>query len=56
MAKGNRIIVKLECSKCKNKNYSTTINRVNQREKKLEVQKHCPNCEEHTLHIMTKAK
>ncbi|MBN2015987.1 50S ribosomal protein L33 [Candidatus Dojkabacteria bacterium] len=52
--KGNRLVVLLECEKCKARNYSTVINRVNQREKKLKVKKHCKQCKSHTMHNMVK--
>ncbi len=52
--KGNRIVVLMECEECKNKNYSTSINHINQREKKLKIKKFCKNCRKHTLHRMVK--
>lgn len=52
--KGNRIVVLMECQKCKSRNYSTSINRVNQREKKLKIKKFCKKCKKHTLHKMVK--
>lgn len=52
--KGNRIIVLLECTKCKSRNYSTTLNRVNQKEKKVELKKFCVKCKKHELHKTVK--
>ncbi len=52
--KGNRIVILFKCSKCKSTNYSSTINRVNQKEKKLTLKKYCKKCRKHTLHEMTK--
>ncbi|MBU0976334.1 MAG: 50S ribosomal protein L33 [Patescibacteria group bacterium] len=52
--KGNRHIVLLECPACKRRNYSTPINRVNMKEKKLELKKFCQQCKKHTQHKMVK--
>jgi len=52
--KGNRIIVLLECTTCKARNYSTTYNRVNQKERKIELKKFCKKCKKHTLHKTVK--
>jgi len=49
----NRIIIQLKCDECKNKNYSTTKNKVNTK-KKIEIKKYCPACGKHTKHKETK--
>ncbi|MCK4321260.1 50S ribosomal protein L33 [candidate division WOR-3 bacterium] len=43
-----RIIVRLECSECKNRNYTTTRNK--EQRSKLKLNKYCPRCRKHTLH------
>ena len=53
MAAGQRIIVSLECQKCKRRNYSTTKNRRNTPEKLL-LNKYCRFCRETTPHKETK--
>jgi large subunit ribosomal protein L33 len=56
--KGPRIVITLECTKCRVNStkrsegvsrYLTTKNRRNTPEK-LELLKHCPYCNEHTIH------
>ncbi|MFN3966557.1 MAG: 50S ribosomal protein L33 [Endomicrobiia bacterium] len=49
---GERIIITLVCSVCKNKNYYFA--RGKKKEKKLEIKKFCPKCRKHTLHKETK--
>jgi large subunit ribosomal protein L33 len=41
--------VTLICSECFNRNYQTTKNKVNTKEK-LEQMKYCSKCNKHTLH------
>jgi large subunit ribosomal protein L33 len=50
-----RAIVTLECSECKQRNYSTTKNKRTTTEK-LQFSKFCNNhkCRKHTLHKETK--
>ena len=43
----------LICSKCLNRNYTTTKNKLDA-SKRLEMKKYCPNCNEHTLHKESK--
>ena len=50
---GNRDIVTLMCSDCKQRNYSTTRNKKRQTTK-LEFKKYCRFCRHHTLHKETK--
>ncbi|MFO7171564.1 MAG: 50S ribosomal protein L33 [Bacillota bacterium] len=52
-AKGNRVIITMACSECKNRNYSTTKNRRND-PGRLELRKFCPTCGRHTLHRETR--
>jgi len=49
---GERTIVILTCSVCKNKNYYFA--RGKKKEKKLEIKKFCPKCKKHTVHKETK--
>jgi len=48
-----REIITLECTECKNRNYSTTKNKKNTRDR-LELKKYCKFCKDHTLHRETK--
>jgi len=48
-----RSIVSLECTECKNRNYSTTKNKRTTTEK-LQFAKFCNACRKHTLHNETK--
>ena len=47
--KGNREVVAMMCSACKNRNYITTRNKINI-EGKLEIKKFCKNCKKVMLH------
>uniref|UniRef100_A0A7C4ELI8 Large ribosomal subunit protein bL33 n=1 Tax=Thermodesulfovibrio aggregans TaxID=86166 RepID=A0A7C4ELI8_9BACT len=49
-----RDIILLQCTECKNKNYSTTKNKKNTPDK-LQLKKYCKHCRRHTLHKETKA-
>jgi large subunit ribosomal protein L33 len=49
-----RDILLLQCTECKNRNYSTTKNKKNTTEK-LNLKKYCRNCQKHTVHKETKA-
>ncbi|RUA18146.1 MAG: 50S ribosomal protein L33 [Clostridia bacterium] len=51
--KGNRVLVTLACTECKERNYLTSKNRRNQTGR-LEMKKYCPRCRRHTLHRETK--
>ncbi len=46
-------IITLECSECKNRNYTTTKDK-KKHTAKLELRKYCPFCRHHTLHKETK--
>ena len=49
----NRDIITLQCSECKNRNYSTTKNK-KKTQGKLELKKFCSTCRGHKLHKETK--
>ncbi len=49
----NRVIVGLECTACKNRNYTTTKNKRTTTDK-LEFSKFCGHCRKHTPHKETK--
>ena len=48
-----RTIIGLECTKCKNRNYSTTKNKTRTPDK-LVLKKFCPACRTHTEHKESK--
>ena len=48
-----RVIITLECTECKQRNYSTTKNKKNTTER-LEVKKYCRFCGGHKIHKETK--
>ncbi|MCK4226620.1 50S ribosomal protein L33 [candidate division WOR-3 bacterium] len=43
-----RVIVRLECSECKERNYTTRKNK--DARGKLKLKKYCHRCKKHTLH------
>ena len=47
--KGPREVIQLACTECKRRNYTTTKNKRNTTDR-LELKKHCPWCNKHTLH------
>jgi large subunit ribosomal protein L33 len=49
-----RDIILLQCTECKDKNYSTMKNKKNTTEK-LNLSKYCRSCRKHTAHKETKA-
>lgn len=51
--KGNRVLVTLACTECKERNYLTSKNRRNQTGR-MEINKYCPRCRCHRLHRETK--
>ncbi|MER3395843.1 MAG: 50S ribosomal protein L33 [Acidimicrobiia bacterium] len=53
MAGDKRVIVTLACDQCKRRNYTTSKNRLNNRER-LELKKFCPFCRRHTSHKETR--
>ena len=53
MASGKRPPITLACEVCKRRNYVTTKNKGNTRER-LELRKYCRWCREHTLHKETR--
>jgi large subunit ribosomal protein L33 len=50
---GNRTIISLECTVCKDRNYSTTKNKRKQTDKVL-LSKFCRKCRKHTDHKESK--
>lgn len=53
MASDKRVQVTLECQECKRRNYITTKNKANQRER-IEMRKYCRWDRTHTLHKETR--
>ncbi len=53
MASDKRVKVTLECTECKRRNYMTTKNKNNQRER-IEMSKYCRFDRKHTLHKETR--
>ncbi|MGH2447640.1 MAG: 50S ribosomal protein L33 [Chloroflexota bacterium] len=51
--KENRIFVTMACPVCKERNYTTTKNRRNTTDR-LELNKFCPRCRQHTAHRETR--
>lgn len=51
--KGNRVLVTLACTECKERNYTSSKNRRNQTGR-MELNKYCPRCRCHRLHRETK--
>ncbi len=47
--KGIRPVITLECTECKERNYTTEKNRRND-PARMELKKYCSRCREHTLH------
>ncbi|MCK8825784.1 50S ribosomal protein L33 [Fuchsiella alkaliacetigena] len=48
-----REIITLACTECDRRNYSTTKNKSNDRDR-LEMKKYCKFCAEHTIHKETR--
>jgi large subunit ribosomal protein L33 len=53
MPSDKRVKVTLECTECKRRNYMTTKNKNNQRER-IEMNKYCRFDRKHTLHKETR--
>ena len=49
----NRSIITMECTACKERNYSTTKNKKKTQDK-LALSKYCRRCRKHTAHKETK--
>ncbi len=47
--KGVRPVITLECTECKERNYTTEKNRRND-PGRIELKKYCSRCRNHTLH------
>ncbi len=52
-AKGPRENIILECTECKNRNYTTSKNKRKNPER-IEMKKYCKHCKTHTLHRETR--
>ena len=52
-AKGDRIIIHLACSDCRERTYTTEKNKKND-PNRLELRRYCPRCRRHTLHRESK--
>ena len=48
-----REIITLECTVCKERNYTTTKNKKTHSQR-LELRKYCPRCNKHTIHKETR--
>ncbi|MGD2057639.1 MAG: 50S ribosomal protein L33 [Anaerolineales bacterium] len=48
-----RPVVTLECTECRERNYTTSKNRRND-PGRIELNKYCQRCQKHTLHRETK--
>jgi large subunit ribosomal protein L33 len=48
-----RMVVTLECTECRERNYTTEKSRRNDPQR-IEIKKYCPRCRAHTLHRETK--
>ena len=48
-----RMVVTLECTECRERNYTSQKNRRNDPQR-LELDKYCPRCRKHQLHRETK--
>lgn len=48
-----RVKVTMECTECKQRNYNTIKNKKNNSER-IELKKHCPFCNKHTVHKETR--
>ncbi|HET9179805.1 MAG TPA: 50S ribosomal protein L33 [Terriglobia bacterium] len=44
-----RDIITLQCSECKNRNYSTTKNKKKHTDR-VEIKRFCPKCRQHRAH------
>ena len=53
MKNGKRVKITLACTECKQRNYNTTKNKKNNRDR-LEMKKYCRFCKKHTVHRETK--
>ncbi len=48
-----RVLVILECTSCKNRNYTTNKNKT-KHTSRVEFKKYCPTCNKHTAHKETR--
>ncbi len=47
--KGNRQLISFQCSECKNRNYTSSKNTINSKDR-LTLNKFCKHCRKHTEH------
>ena len=52
--KNDKMVV-LACEECKERNYTTTKNKKTNKDR-MEMKKHCPRCNKHTVHKETKQR
>ena len=52
-SKGDRVIVTLGCTECRERTYTTSKNRRNDPDR-LELRKFCPRCRKHELYRETR--
>jgi large subunit ribosomal protein L33 len=52
-SKADRIIITMECTTCRERNYTSEKNRRND-SARLELKKYCPRCRHHEVHRETK--
>ncbi len=52
-AKADRHVITLECTQCRERNYTSEKNRRND-PSRLELRKFCPRCREHRAHRETR--
>ena len=52
-SKADRIVITLECTECRERNYTSEKNRRNDTAR-LELQKFCPRCRAHKKHRETR--
>ncbi|MCX5976397.1 MAG: 50S ribosomal protein L33 [Coprothermobacterota bacterium] len=48
-----RIIINMECTDCKRRNYTSSKNKQNDTGR-IELKKYCPGCRKHTTHKETR--
>ncbi len=52
-SKADRIVITMECTTCRERNYTSEKNRRNDTAR-LELRKYCPRCRTHVVHRETK--
>ncbi|MGB2696015.1 MAG: 50S ribosomal protein L33 [Dehalococcoidia bacterium] len=51
--KGDRLVITLACSDCRERNYASSKNRRNDADR-IELKKYCRRCRKHSLHRETR--